>query len=144
MKTPTAVASFIVDRNASFESELLQFGQIIKTLVRERIEIQKVHLQQMDHTLKTKGLEIVKQNKFLIDQLVNNLKQIAKFKTKSLAEQLSYAEQLLEASDPKNVLKRGFSMVRSKGKLITSASELSKGDQVTIEYNDGSKEAEIQ
>ena len=49
----------------------------------------------------------------------------------------------LELHDPSKLKEKGYSLLYKEGKLITSVTELKKGDKVTITYPDGRKEAVI-
>lgn len=51
--------------------------------------------------------------------------------------------RLLTQFDVQHVLKRGFSIIRKNGKLITGSSELPAGAAITIQLSDGQKGAHI-
>jgi exodeoxyribonuclease VII large subunit len=44
----------------------------------------------------------------------------------------------LEVLNPLLTLKRGYSIAKTKEKVITSVNDVEKGDEVEIEFNDGS------
>lgn len=50
---------------------------------------------------------------------------------------------LLETYNPENLKKKGYALLYKDGKKIESIKQLKKGDQITITYPDGRKEAEI-
>lgn len=52
----------------------------------------------------------------------------------------SYGDRL-EALNPENVLKRGFTLVEKKEKIITSKSATEAGDRVVIKWHDGLRKA---
>ena len=49
----------------------------------------------------------------------------------------------IEWIDPKSVLKRGYSITRSKGKIVKSAKKLRKGDIIENLFYDGKKDSKI-
>ncbi len=51
--------------------------------------------------------------------------------------------QLISALDPLSVLKRGYSTVKLREKIVSDSGELSVGDNVEIMFGSGSAEAEI-
>ncbi len=56
---------------------------------------------------------------------------------------LKRASSLIAAYDPRAVLKRGYSLVKMSGRVVSSKSSLKKGDEVTIEFHDGQETARI-
>ena len=62
----------------------------------------------------------------------------------SLRERVEHLGALISASDPKAILARGYSVVTDEnGSIISSADELSIGQNVTIETGRGSADARI-
>ncbi len=52
--------------------------------------------------------------------------------------QLKVIDELLELVNPKNIMKRGYTLVRnSKGELLNSSKKLVKNDNITLEFIDG-------
>ena len=59
-------------------------------------------------------------------------------------EKLRMNTALLDAYSPLKVLKRGYSVVSSNGKVISKSDQLNKGDSIHIRLSDGSADALIQ
>ncbi|MBP1644568.1 MAG: exodeoxyribonuclease large subunit [Bacteroidetes bacterium] len=84
---------------------------------------------------------------FIIKRFVNfdqqlkeiklNLFNIASRRIERETQTLANYQQVLKLLDPKNLLKRGYSISYLKDKIITSASELKKGDQLVTLFADG-------
>ncbi|MFO0920300.1 MAG: exodeoxyribonuclease VII large subunit [Candidatus Saccharimonadales bacterium] len=52
--------------------------------------------------------------------------------------QLEVIDELLELVNPKNVMKRGYTLVRNhEGELLNSSKKLAKNDNITVEFIDG-------
>ena len=61
------------------------------------------------------------------------------------AKELSSLSELLRSYDYKNVLKRGFSLLRDKNqKLIKSIKEINSGQELVLEMHDGAKTAKFE
>jgi exodeoxyribonuclease VII large subunit len=45
--------------------------------------------------------------------------------------------------DPKAVLSRGYSIIRKDEMILNSAKSLEKGDQLSLEFYDGKRDAEV-
>ncbi|MFH1047966.1 MAG: exodeoxyribonuclease VII large subunit [Patescibacteria group bacterium] len=61
----------------------------------------------------------------------------------NLERNLATKERLLATLDPKSVLRRGYAIVRSGGRSVTAAAELSVGEQVDLELRHGTAIANI-
>ena len=57
--------------------------------------------------------------------------------TKNKREQCLKNINKLEVLNPLLTLKRGYSIAKSKDKVITSVNDVEKGDEVDIEFDDG-------
>lgn len=143
LKTPTAVAAFIIDKNTQFESDISQAGLWITQLAKQSVEYHKLQLEQIRQLIQLKPKETLKSNQLRIEQLGSLLKQASKYSLKELNESVIHMEQLVRLADPKSILKRGYVMIRKDGNIVASRSELTVGEDITFEYHDGSASAKI-
>jgi exodeoxyribonuclease VII large subunit len=143
LKTPTAVAAFIVDRNAQFESEITEAGLWIKQLARQKVEYHKLQLEQISQLIQLKPKEAIRNSLLKIDQMGLLLRQAAKYSLKELKESVTHMEQLVRLADPKTILSRGYVIIRKKGEISTSQKDLKIGEDITLEYHDGEADAKI-
>ncbi len=143
LKTPTAVANFIIDHNLHFEAEIDYLSQQISNQVSNRLKLEQSSLDQIEHILSTKPLELIKWNDEKLDQIKNETKQATKYLINKLKEELKNVEQLITAVKPENILKKGFSYIQKNDKVIGSKKHLKSGDLIDIVFVDGKKSAEI-
>lgn len=72
---------------------------------------------------------------------LNNLEEgninIIKNIFKDFKNKIYYLEQILEANDINNAFKKGFSILKKEGKVVTSVKKLNIGDTVTALLSDG-------
>ncbi len=121
VKTPTKAASFIIEHNAAFENRLEEFGRIIMHESRQQLQLNQRRLDKLGIYLLSKAEQhLLKQNHFL--------------------ESL---EQRIKSRNPRWILSLGYSLVRQRGKLISSSGRLSPIEQLDIEFNDGKVSAII-
>ena len=181
LKTPTALAAFIIDRAAAFEQELTQKCDYVINVARQRIEqnIKRVddnyhrfvlgvravvsHSQEQlsglnllansavrrYFDLRTVQLSTFEQKIRLLPQIgiaagTTRLATIEQRLQTTLAtffearqHQLDRLGLVCRQADPRNVLKRGYSIVRSKGKAVTSPEQVQTGDELAIQMADG-------
>ena len=50
---------------------------------------------------------------------------------------------IIDALNPKNTMKRGYSIVRNNGKAVSDASQLKSGDSLTVEFSNGTIETTV-
>jgi len=143
LKTPTAVANYILDHNVAFESEMISLAQDIQSEVSNRIKLEEATLVQMEQILSFKPLEILKWNDARLDQIKQELNQSTKYLLSKLNDELKTAQQLIQSMSPENILKKGFAYIEKDKSIISSAKKLKKGDAVKIVMTDGNKQAVI-
>lgn len=143
LKTPTAVATFILDRNAQFEGEITQAGIWIAQLAKQSVEYNKLQLEQMSQLIRIKPKEVIKEGEMKVEQVATLLHQASRFSIKKIHESVRHMEELVNLADPKSVLRRGYVIVKKGSGVTTSLSDLKKGEEISIEYHDGEAKAEI-
>jgi exodeoxyribonuclease VII large subunit len=78
------------------------------------------------------------------DRIIENMADSLKTRIRSAGERVNLLKQLIDASDPKSVLARGYSVVTDeKGHIISRADDMKVGQNVNIETGSGSALAEI-
>lgn len=144
LKTPTAVAAYIIDKNAQFESEITEAGLWITQMAKQKLENHNLRLEQVAQVIKLKPSEIVKNHYLKIEQLKLLLEQAAKYSLKEVKETVSHLEQMVKMADPNSVLKRGYVMLKKEKAIISSLDQLSEGEQVKLEFYNGEALAKIE
>ena len=115
LKTPTAVAEYILNHNAAFELQVTQTGERIAQWALS-------DLQAQNHQLN------------LINQQIH---QATLYKLKQETSLLEYLEQQRALLDPQNALDRGYAYITREGKSIQSIQELKAGERIRIHLKDG-------
>jgi exodeoxyribonuclease VII large subunit len=81
-----------------------------------------------------------------LQELSHIRKDIQVYARKLLQQQqqkLVYHETVVRIMSPSSLLQKGFAMVQHKGKIITSAAQLSPGDEITVQMADAGVHATI-
>lgn len=143
VKTPTAVAEFLIANLAQTAERIDICTQRMTLAVQQRLETEKLRLQQMEQSAK---------NVFSIRKLTeeNRLKDCF-LRLLNLSERQVIIEcnkvELLEHRatllDPINILKRGYSMTLHNGKVVKDAASLNNGDDITVMFEKGSVSATV-
>ena len=102
------------------------------------IEVGKKAFQSTEKRLDIRPLQRrVDQNRKDLDQLGKRLSETGTRHIAQLGDQLNALDRLRETLGYKATLKRGYAVVRSDQKVITSKDQAAKSDALEIEFNDG-------
>ncbi len=158
VSTPTAVANLLNNSwnnalanvnmadqkiNYSFDSALKDTRFLIENsevLIQNRFNSLFDVFKKAEQTLVNavnrieSGLERIKDN---IKHVEKDLVRGFVFLVGEVNELVSQSEKLIKQSNPENQLKRGYSIVRHKGKILRSVKEIGKGDPLDISVSDG-------
>lgn len=127
MKTPTAVAEFLVSGLRSFEERVLDLDGRIRKHAERLLQDFRLRLHSLARRLAyVPGRALSGQfGKMLMFQ--NALGNFSVQCLKRGVHAIDKLEQALRLLDPVNVLKRGYSITRHDGKILKDASAVSKG-----------------
>jgi len=209
LKTPTAVAEYIIAHNRSFEDALDLLGNEINQYASNLIEDSKQDLSQMSrslhllaqnkmnrhtqalihqyhnyqhvvnariakedfvaykiklalkHNLKNKLQrqarnhdqilkDLMKQSDNILNKHLEKTQMISKsiikksqINLRSKSQILAQMEQLIHLADPKQILRKGFSITRVNGKLLRSVDEVNEKSILITEICDGKIESKL-
>ncbi|UXP31724.1 exodeoxyribonuclease VII large subunit [Reichenbachiella agarivorans] len=136
LKTPTAVAEFIISGLMQFESDVLELFQKIGEIARGKVQQELQLIIESKHRIALKTQHILQKSSFELDRIVQLLNQKPKDIIRSKSQELNALAKLLQAHDPKEVLKKGYSITRINGQSINDQTKARAGDQLeTITYD---------
>lgn len=165
LKTPTAVAAFLLERmdRAAGEISLLQqqlvqeterillaqrnFLQLLSTRFPERvlnrIERSRSELHRLAAALPSAvSTLLARQDKGLV-QMKGRIRSAVENRCSREKQQLQLAEQFIRMASPDYVLKRGYSLALKDGRIVKSPAGLALGDSLTVRWADGEAQTEI-
>jgi exodeoxyribonuclease VII large subunit len=136
-KTPTAVANFIIDYNSNFEGQL---SILLQSVLQNSRKIYAKHREITQKLIQ----EIPANTKRLLEWERNNLLQ-AQITTRRLVKQrlekellvLEHLREKIEILSPFEVLKKGYTMTRHRGKMLRNKEGLEVGDVISTIFLDG-------
>lgn len=137
MKTPTAVAEFLIKKMQSIANDLFIIQENISSITNNIISEEKVYLE----TLLTRLNYITKdRTKDQLNELLSITERLRNLASKKLIEekhQLTNKEQYLNLISPDNILKKGYTLTLKGNTIIKSAGEIKSGEKVTTLFHDG-------
>lgn len=143
LKTPTAVADFVVASAEAFLTEAEGVYGAIGHLALHRLSKAALSLQIYGQQLATNLNSLLHGNYLHLERTELNLRHHLRTLIGSHNAKLSVAESTITASSPERILAMGFAMVRSGGNIVTQASQTTQGERVEIVFSDGTTQAII-
>lgn len=181
LKTPTAVAEFLIEKISEFENNLIFLKESILDIVTSKIQYQKTKLTHFHaiivpiiknnieksnyqlglliEKLKNEISQLIKQERMLLVNLSNSVEKKSTktiFNTSQKIQHLNNkirngssmyiqlqklfvnnTENKLTLLDPKNILKRGYSITYFKGKSIKSIKDINEDDEIITKLFSG-------
>jgi len=159
MKTPTAVAEFLITCMDQRVEELSELQESVSILVTDILMEQKGFLQLIGSRFPILVANRIERNRSGLQNLVAKLPSAASTLlsryTHSMEtiqsrvmngiqnllsehdRELQLAEQYVKMVSPEYVMKRGYSLTLKEGKVVKKATELKAGDELTTCFADG-------
>ena len=106
LKTPTAVAEFLISGMIQFEQSVLEINQRIANSAKNYLQNTRLKMDRFNEIIKKRPPDILKWEKRNIQSL----------------------QSLIKSSDPKKILKKGFTLTKINGKYLTPKEKAKAGD----------------
>jgi exodeoxyribonuclease VII large subunit len=158
-ETDYTIADFVADLRAPTPSAAAEMAVPEKSAVAERIaELTGAVEQILRDTLQTLGRRLAyaaahpllsdprrlwEQRAQHVDELSMRLPEALHRRLEMLGLRLGAAAGRLDAISPLNVLARGYAIAMSKGKILTKATQVKKGDKLTVRLSEGEINCEV-
>lgn len=143
LKTPTAVANFLIDQALHFEQSLLGAAQELEYLSRHQLQIQNRLLDQVSQHIHYRTQQHFQAAHWQLaraqQQLQNSASQLLQ-KHRYQLERLTQQHELLRID---TVLQRGFAWLEKEGKAVQNVNDLHPKDQVVAHLSDGQALLEV-
>lgn len=159
MKTPTAVAEFLIGQMDKAAGEVNDLQQAVCRMATDILSKQKNFLQLLGSrfpalavnriersraALQRIGIQLPTDAHAFLNRWASNLEamqvRLANRATNSLAERTRFiqlTEQFIKMASPAYVLKRGYSLTLKDGKIVKQAAGLVAGDELVTRFADG-------
>jgi exodeoxyribonuclease VII large subunit len=165
LKTPTAVAEYIISHTLELDMDLLSLGDRIQKSVILRLEQEKnlltslsayipqyalrllassdSKLTSLQHRVELKTADLIAKNRLLLDRKSDQLSALVNQQLQQQQNNLKLIETKLQLLDPQQLLKKGYSFTTHNGKLVTSITQLTPGDTITTTLADGTIDSTV-
>lgn len=118
LKTPTAVAEFLITGMGLFDDLLHEYLYRIEKVYESKLSIEQQHLQHLSNQIEQSTKQILKTHNHELEQKGLTLTYGAKRNLERQESQINTLEKQLNLIDPTTIFKRGYSLTLKNGKSI--------------------------
>ena len=130
MKTPTAVAEFIISGFIDFESNLNDLYNQISLKSGELIREQNEYLHNLIYKLNISAQNKFHKHEMILSKLEESVKSKSLQSIEKQKNKLNLFEKSISAADPQKILDRGFTITKINGQPISKIKKTKSGDVV--------------
>ena len=163
VKTPTAAAEWLIQQGADALAHLNELQEAVVAAVRDTVGQAREHLAYYTSMIPATARRIIDTNRVRLD---NDARAIPLAATNLITAQRTRLERAVERMgdtisqamqreqqrlqslgdkaallSPVNTLRRGYSLVMKDGKCVTAADQLQPGDNLAIQFAEGTTDA---
>jgi len=137
LKTPTAVAEFLIANLQEAENAAMDLLSDIRSFIKNRIEQELRKADQAKMRIKQTLRSWVIQRKHMLDRQKSRLQSTVRMHLLKQHTKLLLLEKYIEKHSPVFLLKYGYTITTLNGKRITSAGQVKTGDKIRTFVHDG-------
>lgn len=146
--TPSAAAELAVQDVEEVKTNLEKYNNRLKIALKKKLELAKLTFEKcMTRQVFTNPLQKINEQYMIIDMKVKDIQNYIQSKMQESRTKFVKEVAKLDALSPLKTLTRGYSITSikedGKTKIVTSANQLKKDDEVEIRFADGAKISKI-
>ena len=127
LKTPTAVAEFILQGFISFQTQIEDYFKTIRNITLEHLMVEKEKILSLQAGIGHSAvIQIHRQNSSL-NFLTQSIRHHAQSQLKTASNSLNSIEQKINLTNPSHILEKGYAIVYKNGKPLRNKTVV-KGD----------------
>lgn len=143
LKTPTAVAGWLVDRMADADGLLDVAALQLHEAVQATLHAASVRLERFSGGLRETTAAFFTRRSMGLDRLAERLPLAVYELLERRKRELDTAAAWVTGYLPERILRLGFAVVRKEGRACVSAEQVRAGDRLSIEWIDGRLSATV-
>ncbi|MFQ7501997.1 MAG: exodeoxyribonuclease VII large subunit [Alistipes finegoldii] len=144
LKTPTAVAGWLVERMDTIDAWLDNAALQLHDATKAAMHASEVRLERLTGDLRQMSGDLLTRQRLRAEHLSALLPEAVRNFLARQATRLDNAAELIAGRSPERILRLGFAVVRTGGKAVVSARDVRKGDALEIEVADGTIHGTVQ
>ena len=143
LKTPTAVAGWLIERMSSIEGWLEGAAQQLHDITTTRMREAELRLEQQLGDVRRLTMERTIQEKLRLEAAERLLPERIETLLRFEQQRLERAEEVVESRSPQQILKLGFAILRGEERAIRTTEELKQHTRLKVELSDGITEINL-
>jgi exodeoxyribonuclease VII large subunit len=112
LKTPTAVAEYLLYHNQTFEASIQQMVVKINDIAKNKVQQEKLRILRFQHELSLRPMRVIDKTNTKLEYIHKYLPNLVNNRLKKEKVKLSYIDRLISLVNISNTLKRGFSITK--------------------------------
>jgi len=144
VKTPTAVAEFLIAQLQETENGALDLLSDIRSLIKSRIDNELRKTEQAKLRIKQTLRSWVVQRTHVLERQKSRLQTTVRMQLLKQNNKLLLLEKNIEKHSPAFLLKYGYTITTLNGKRITSAEQVITGDKIRTFVHDGDFDIKVE
>ena len=137
LKTPTAVADYLLQHNLQFEGQLLELSQFLRYQAAESFHAAELQLNTCAQSLQSIPQLLVARQQDKLQRIAAELPLVARYQQREQVQKIEQLEQICQLLSIEGTLQRGFALVSKNGKPVASAQEIMADESLEIKFRDG-------
>ena len=165
LKTPTAVAAWVVEQMSEFDGRLEALRQAVERCAVELLSAERQRLERNAALVATQAVGATRRLELTLERYSSELRRMSQalvaeqrnraaraeellhcasdYFVRSERERLAAMEQAVAARDPQRIMALGFAVVSLGGRAVSDASQVDVGSEVSIRLAKGELKAKI-
>ena len=143
LKTPTAVADFLIQHNLNFEGQLAELSQYLRYAASENLHEAQLHLLSNVQSLQSAPSLLLARQKDQLQRIAAELPLTLRYQQREQWQKIEQMEQICQLLSIEGTLQRGFSITLREGKPLSSANLIQPGDVLDIQFKDGTVRSKV-
>lgn len=135
LKTPTAVAEFLINGMMAYEDHLDMIFSKIHQIVTSTIHSNRQQLSGLRHRLSSASTRLLEKQYFNLQLIQKQLNTLPFNGINANRQKIEALEKAIELLNPENIFKRGYSFTTVEGKPV-STDTVKTGDKIKTYTND--------
>ena len=120
LKTPTAVAEFLISGMGRFDDLLHEYLYKIEKVCEAKLIIEQQHLQYLSNQIRQSAQQILTTDNHQLEQKSLTLRYVSKRYLERQQAQITTLDKQLNLIDPATILNRGYSITLKNGKSVVN------------------------
>ena len=137
VKTPTAAAAFLIDRQAQEAALLDDLYRRIRKSAEMSIQLARQRLEHVQRVLPILFAGFRQKQEARTELLVRLLQTAVQRRMEQEKHRQSLLQQRLDSLDPRTLLQRGYSITMCGGKVVRTADDVREGEVITTSLQKG-------